>query len=366
MILGSGLIQSSGWTPTWLIRDEFTDTLAAGSVDGTAATPGPGTRAVTDTESKLSVGGGVLAIAGGKASPAWGDPGLWMNGINRITGVGAISKIVAPAGAVRFVFGFSQSTSGEPSLPNPCVYLYNGTIYGTQSNINMGAYSAGQDYVFAIILRSTGAFVVAAGGAFSSATLLWVYGSGTTATLYPCAVNYNATSSVDYLRALALPAPFDTDTGLATDVHAGSVSAGTTFSHEADCLIEFTVDTLPSASGITVEFRRQDADNYWALQIFYTGAFVLWEYSGGFTSRMSLGAGTVSNGHRCVILASGTTIKIYTDNILRGTYASATNFATATAGELDALGTGGAISDLITWPRTLSGTAAAILDKASA
>ena len=48
MILGSGLLTASGWPKAsdWLIRDEFTDTVAAGSVNGTAAQPGPGTRAV--------------------------------------------------------------------------------------------------------------------------------------------------------------------------------------------------------------------------------------------------------------------------------------------------------------------------------
>ena len=35
---------------------------------------------------------------------------------------------------------------------------------------------------------------------------------------------------------------------------------------------------------------------------------------------------------------------------------------TETAGELDALGTGGVVSDLISWPRTLSGAAKAALD----
>lgn len=40
----------------YLLRDEFTDTLAAGSVDGTPAVPGPGTRSVTDTGNNISVG----------------------------------------------------------------------------------------------------------------------------------------------------------------------------------------------------------------------------------------------------------------------------------------------------------------------
>ena len=46
---------------SYLLRDEFTSALAAGSVNGTAAEPGPGTRAVTDANSKLSITGGALS-----------------------------------------------------------------------------------------------------------------------------------------------------------------------------------------------------------------------------------------------------------------------------------------------------------------
>ncbi|MBM3136394.1 MAG: hypothetical protein FJZ89_14160, partial [Chloroflexi bacterium] len=60
--------------PAYLLRDNFDDVLAAGSVNGTYAVPGPGTRTVTDAESKLSLSGGVLSISGGKAAPAYGDP----------------------------------------------------------------------------------------------------------------------------------------------------------------------------------------------------------------------------------------------------------------------------------------------------
>jgi len=41
---------------TAAIRDQFDSAAAAGSVDHTDADPGPGTRSVTDTESKLSIG----------------------------------------------------------------------------------------------------------------------------------------------------------------------------------------------------------------------------------------------------------------------------------------------------------------------
>jgi len=48
---------------SWLLRDEFTDTRAAGAVDATPATPGPGTRAATDTDSKMTIGSDVLNVA---------------------------------------------------------------------------------------------------------------------------------------------------------------------------------------------------------------------------------------------------------------------------------------------------------------
>lgn len=162
------------------------------------------------------------------------------------------------------------------------------------------------------------------------------------------------------------PEPFDTDTGLATDVYSGSVSAGTTFVHEADFVMEFTVDALPTtANGIRAKIRAADTDNYWLVYVNQTGGLYLYEFvAGGLTARASAAA-VVSAGHRIVVIAEGTTIKAYSGNTKRWEYSGATNFATETAGELNAV-TGGAVSDLITWPRTLSGTAAAILDKVSA
>ena len=77
----------------WLLRDDFTDTLTAGNVNGTAATPGPGTRAVTDTDSKLSIGSGAMAFDA-HSTPAWGDPGInWDIGIVRAYGALLTAKL---------------------------------------------------------------------------------------------------------------------------------------------------------------------------------------------------------------------------------------------------------------------------------
>lgn len=54
-------------------KDTFSDVRAAGAVDGTPATPGPGVRRVIDTGSKASTDGSGLVIAGSAAS---GDPSI--------------------------------------------------------------------------------------------------------------------------------------------------------------------------------------------------------------------------------------------------------------------------------------------------
>ena len=69
------------------LEDNFTDERAAGSVNGTAATPGPGTRVVVDEEVRMPITGGKLVIAGfPPASYALGDPGLWLDAVTRVAG----------------------------------------------------------------------------------------------------------------------------------------------------------------------------------------------------------------------------------------------------------------------------------------
>lgn len=67
--LVSGQLGGSGETPiVWLLKDEFITDRAAGSVNGTAPEPGPGSnRIVTDTANQLSISGSEVAFASGAA-----------------------------------------------------------------------------------------------------------------------------------------------------------------------------------------------------------------------------------------------------------------------------------------------------------
>lgn len=364
MILGSGLIQSAGWTPEWLIRDEFTDTRAAGSVNGTAATPGPGTRTVTDTGNLVSVGSGVLATVA-PASPGI-DPRTLYGAITRTTGLCLVARYNSVSGndqGAAFHSGPATSTGNGIGIRQ----ISGDIVVRAASGSSISTISLdGTAYELCVVAHSTGAIMLARKSGDATWKLLWIDNAGAWATVYPGVANYQASYSIDYLRVTQLPAPFDTDDGLATDTHGGSVAAGTTFAHEADCLVEYTVTMLSALGNIDVLFRVQDASNYWICRTNSSGDISLQEVVAGSATQRSNTAGVVANGHRIVIIADGTTIKVYSNNTLRITYASATNFATATAGEVDALGTGGVVSDLKTWPRTLSGEAAAILNKASA
>ena len=64
-----------------------------------------------------------------------------------------------------------------------------------------------------------------------------------------------------------------------------------------------------------------------------------------------------------MITAVDETITGYADNSEAWSYGSAANFKTETAGELDSLGTGGAVDDLATFPIYPSGQALNLLNK---
>lgn len=351
----------------FLLRDDFITQWLNSLASPRTAEPGPGTLTITDTENKLSISGGELIFAGGLASPLFGNPGMRTgDSFARATGRAMLVRWRAPSGTPVTQIGFDDNTSGAIAS----------NMWGTASgqlSARMGGavpglenYTAGTYYQIATILRTTGALYLVKGGVFTNWTLFAVDNASAESPLYPTLGNYNSDQRFDTLRVLDLPAPFDTDYGLATQRLAGSVAAGTTFTHEANCVIEWTQTTKPSSGPSVVVFRRQDATNYWYVYVASDGSLGLYEGVAGVETQRAVNSAGVSNGHRIVIVADGTTIRGYSNNVLRWTYSSASNFATATDGVLSGLGTGGAVSDICSFPRTLTGAAAAILDSAIA
>jgi len=205
---------SGGDEVPYLLRDEFSDTLAAGSVHGTPATPGPGTRTVVDTESKLSIGSGVASFAGGKAAPAYGDPAIMLDAITRSSG--RMLRIdVTPTVAGQSRIGWEPSA--RKLYVENGVNFSGGVLYFLQNDIGVlvGLYTNVLT-TFYVILRNNGCFLFRKNGQLQ---LIYVSASGNTASLLPFGVAYNTPMLVDSIRvpdALWLPTP------LASDGFAGS------------------------------------------------------------------------------------------------------------------------------------------------
>jgi hypothetical protein len=200
----------------YLFYDDFRNAMAAGSVDGRVATPGPGTWSVTDTEDKISVTGGELSFAGGKATPVWGDPGAWGDARTRAAGLMLLGDTNAVDNAYKYMIGFDPNrttTLNELSLyfgASGNMYCY--TSVGGVPKI--GSWSSATEYQSAISLRSTGGFIFIKGGAFTEWSLLYIDANRNTATLYPAISNYDATLTADNPRIPTrrwLPTPLSSD-----------------------------------------------------------------------------------------------------------------------------------------------------------
>lgn len=354
------------------LRDEFVVDEITPITSPRTAEPGPGTLTIVDTENKLSISGGRLICAGGKATPQLGDPGVWSSVNARVAGLCVTTLISRDSTSTFTQVGWSTAST---QIIDQGVYLVSAgrinVVVNTGLNFEVGNYVADQDYDFGVVARNTGFFLFVKGGAFSEWTLLWVDDVGGSANLFGAFAVFNGSGDFDKLRVLDLPANgytiWSDDYGIADDRLAGARSALDTFTHSADCIIEFEATTLPSVGNIDVAFRQQDSTHEWIIRINSAGDLDLIEDDAGETQRATAVAALLG-GERIVVIADDNVIRCYHDNTLAWTYSAAANFITETSGELTSLGTGGAVSDIVAWSRTFdSGDEALVsLEAASA
>lgn len=250
---GSGL----PWWPaegiTWLLRDEFAMGRPAGSLNGTAAEPGPGTRTVADTNGVITIAGGRLKIAG---TPASGT-GLTYALVTRAAG--RMFLLSAPVRTT--VNNGNRIGFGDDALAQTSLSI--GLDYSTASafRIKSGVTSIGTVnllgtvHTYAFVMRAMGGmlFTKADSGAW---TLHWVYHTGTANQYAKIVVDANPTNfELEYARipdAVWLPTPLVSD------------SFATTFG---------TSDGLGHAEGIATGIGAGGGGVTW------TGA--TWSVSGG-------------------------------------------------------------------------------------
>jgi len=206
------------------LRDDFTDTLAAGFVNGTAATPGPGARTVVDTNSKISVGSGVLNFATGEAS----HDRVRYEIQARVAGKTLLGIMNMADTTSNPSMGWDTDTSGailDRFLTGGSNLFY---VYANSATaIAMGSYSTSTNYSIAAVMRATGMFWFIKGGAFTNWTFLYCTKVGT-AGAYPTVAAAN-TISIFTADQLRIPSNLITITPLASDAFTRADGAlGTT------------------------------------------------------------------------------------------------------------------------------------------
>ena len=211
------------------------------------------------------------------------------------------------------------------------------------------------DYDFVIVCRDAGAFYYVKGGSeFPSWTLVFVDSATTSSPVFLgfAANDVGVSQSVvlDTAGVVLLHGEYSTDFGLSIDHLSGSRSAGDTFVHSADTIIEFVETTVPSALQTELSFRVQDADNKWTTTIDSANTIDLNEVVAGTPTQRATSVGTIVNGDRIQLRLIDEVITTLDPTGQLSIYSSAANFKTETSGELDTEGTNGAVDDIATWP----------------
>lgn len=340
------------------------------TIDGATLIEGSNTATLAGSP---TLGGGKLALS--SSTPSWTNANfIHDDAYTRAAGLALVASIegatLGQSGSFPVVCAWAQTSppafSGTGADIEHC--FYNDSSSGVRLINNEAAsshifeFAANTRENLAVILRSTGAFFLR-NQASAGWKLVWIDSAANTSTLYATTAPYQ--QALDLYAHAVKQFTLDFETALKTDEISGSVSAGATFTHEADCWLEFDLDTTPSVGDrLRFAFRWEDDNNCWLLWWSTTGV-TLYEYVASVAT--GRGSATIAAGVRVKVLCSGTTIKVYADDVLKITYASATNFQTATAGKrgynnwISPYDEGGTISDFISRPYDAPDTIASAL-----
>lgn len=330
----------------YLLQDEFTTPDSAPLTNPRACEPGPGILVPVESSGSNAIVDGKLTMSG--ASVSYNDPSVYTQAsYARVTGL-AFKASVTFTSAHNAAYGVDNNNSD----------INTGVIYGIAGNrLRVGglivddSFAAGT-YVTYLIARPSGMLYVV------DNSLVYVTNTISIADLYMGAgVLTGANLQFDYWRIKELPAPWNIDYGIATN-RIASPAAGTVTVSEIDSIVNVTIT---AATGVTQELdvRRTDNDNRWIVRMSQAGSTIkLIKREAGAEVEHHSAAQTWVNGvsYRIVAIQKGDVIRTYVADVAKNISITATFNNTATGVKISH-----AASNLVTWPRTLSGAALATL-----
>lgn len=333
------------WYPVWWLKHDF-DLDAAAPLGSPYTGNGTGALVVADTNNKLSASGGKAVFATGGSGAS--NPSVWGAQQTRVTGrtvLGILTQL-----SQNFEFGWDSDQAGTTSYDVLRLNTSGSAIRMAGTAVDIGLILTGGPYFFALAQRSTGFWAFVRGSGIPSWKLVWVSATGT-GNLYPTLQVGGTTTvaNVDTFRGVDLGYPFTTDYGFATQRLSGARAANDPIIHDPNFIVEWTQTTIPSSGNTDLRFRMVDASNYIQVLVSSANALTINSVVAGVTTQIDTAASAVFAGSRVIVAMDGATLRSHTVTTLRASGTSS-SFVGQSDGIISSLGTGGAVSDLITWP----------------
>lgn len=212
----------------WILRDEFIVDDAAPLTTPRVAEPGPQELVVVQSDGQFSIDNEVLVLPG-QGTPAWADLYLRSDALARVAGRVLYNHFkLSTLGESTYGWSNAVAPTGINAAWDGAIKA-NGTGVVFQSNGSLtlpGALVANYDYYSAGVLRNIGEFLFLRLES-GKTILVWVSAEFSNATLYAMIADYSSVGTSNYIRVRDLPAPFDTDYGLAqVNVTSATQSVG--------------------------------------------------------------------------------------------------------------------------------------------
>jgi hypothetical protein len=368
---GNGNTAATQFTFTAIVLDLRIDFATVDDAPMTTPYVGEiGDMDVTDTGNQASVSGGRLVLANRTGTA---DPKLISDLVAPTTGTALsfLANETNNAGQTCLIAlrsGAQNNYAGLNIVGTSSFWGWNSN--GTYSAIGYVAFAHATDYTYTIVRRTAGFFIFAKGGVYTDHTLIMVVpilalAASEGAFIGATSSASNITATVDFVRKANLPAPFTTDNGIATNASATPAS-NDELTHVANGSMEVTW-TATTGATLEVWVRRSDASNGWIVRGSQAGSTIkLIEVVAGVETERSSAAQTWTNAtnYRIYVLFFSNSIYAYTmttgQQTMKNSYTSAAFNNTATIAKVVA--SAGALANFITYPRTMTGTALAVLN----
>lgn len=212
-----GSVAGAGPGYSYHLLDRFNTAESAPIASPRTCEPGPGTLTMVDVETdKASIASGKYTFAA-QATAVWGELGF--NGVDARTRAAGLMLLIDINLTTWEECGIGWYTSAAVVDPDSAEAQIQANtadgqldLDGTTLGIWTGL-SVSTDYKLAIVLRTTGAYLFGHDG--TNWLLLYIWGSGATATLYPMFANLDGAGSLDNFtvpKQLWLPTPLAYDT----------------------------------------------------------------------------------------------------------------------------------------------------------